>query len=236
MLLEGSGAALPPVEADRTVCVDQRRARARPRRSVVPRAATGCCARSSWSCSARPTLAPAEREALVERAGGVGASASRSRCCARARARGASCPPGARVACFTTAPPEREPRQREALAAPGRRAARWSRRTSPAARELERDLEQALREGCDVFLTELKAAAIEIVAERARCRRGREVVFLRNRPVSLRGRARPRRRAARLRARASDRTVRGGDDAPAPPRRPVVVVCAATTGCPTRRG
>jgi len=43
-----------------------------------------------------------------------------------------------------------------------------------------------VRERCDLFLTELKAAAIDTVAERAE-REGAAVVFLRNRPVSQDG-------------------------------------------------
>jgi predicted GTPase len=52
--------------------------------------------------------------------------------------------------------------------------------------ELERDLERAAREGCDVYLTELKAAAIDTVARRAR-ERGARVVLVRNRPVGIDG-------------------------------------------------
>ena len=49
---------------------------------------------------------------------------------------------------------------------------------------LAEDLDRAAREGCDIYLTELKAAAIDTVAERAR-RDGARVIFLRNRPVGL---------------------------------------------------
>jgi cyclic 2,3-diphosphoglycerate synthetase len=48
------------------------------------------------------------------------------------------------------------------------------------------DLDRAAAEGCDVYLTELKAAAIDMVAERAE-REGARVVFIRNRPVGLDG-------------------------------------------------
>ena len=51
---------------------------------------------------------------------------------------------------------------------------------------LAEDLDRAVAEGCDVYLTELKAAAIDTVADRAR-REGARVVFLRNRPVGLDG-------------------------------------------------
>ena len=53
-------------------------------------------------------------------------------------------------------------------------------------RELEHDLEQAAQMGCDLFLTELKAAAVDTVAEHA-VRDGVPVVWLRNRAVSLAG-------------------------------------------------
>jgi cyclic 2,3-diphosphoglycerate synthetase len=49
---------------------------------------------------------------------------------------------------------------------------------------LGEDLERARAERCDVYLTELKAAAIDTVAAHAR-REGARVVFVRNRPVGL---------------------------------------------------
>ena len=49
---------------------------------------------------------------------------------------------------------------------------------------LAADLERAAAEDCDVYLTELKAAAIDTVAERAAAE-GARVVFVRNRPVGL---------------------------------------------------
>jgi hypothetical protein len=52
--------------------------------------------------------------------------------------------------------------------------------------ELEHDLERAAAERCDVYLTELKAAAIDTVALRAE-QEGARVIFLRNRPVALDG-------------------------------------------------
>jgi len=50
--------------------------------------------------------------------------------------------------------------------------------------ELESDLARAAAERCDVYLVELKAAAIDTVAVRAE-QAGARVVFLRNRPVAL---------------------------------------------------
>jgi cyclic 2,3-diphosphoglycerate synthetase len=84
-------------------------------------------------------------------------------------------PSDARVALFSTSdivPEGVEPVV--ASAALARRAA------------LATDLDRAAAEGCDVYLTELKAAAIDTVAERAAAG-GARVVFLRNRPVGLDG-------------------------------------------------
>jgi cyclic 2,3-diphosphoglycerate synthetase len=84
-------------------------------------------------------------------------------------------PAGARVALFSTSgaiPAGIEPVV--ASAALARRS------------ELAADLDRAAAEGCDVYLTELKAAAIDTVAERAAAE-GARVVFVRNRPVGVDG-------------------------------------------------
>jgi hypothetical protein len=49
---------------------------------------------------------------------------------------------------------------------------------------LAADLDRAASEGCDVYLTELKAAAIDTVAIRARAE-GARLVFIRNRPLGI---------------------------------------------------
>jgi predicted GTPase len=49
---------------------------------------------------------------------------------------------------------------------------------------LAEDLERAVAAGCDLYLTELKAAAIDTVALHA-AERGARVVFVRNRPVGV---------------------------------------------------
>jgi cyclic 2,3-diphosphoglycerate synthase len=82
-------------------------------------------------------------------------------------------PEGARVALFSTG--SGRPDGLEPVVA----SANLSRRGALAA-----DLDRAAVEGCDIYLTELKAAAIDTVAEQARREHAR-VVFLRNRPVGV---------------------------------------------------
>ena len=148
-------------------------------------------------------------------------------------------PPRARVACFMTAQPGAEAALREGSRSTWRGAAGASRPTWRGAADLASDVEAAARERCDVFLTELKAAAIDVVAEAA-ARAGAQVVFLRNRAGRAGGGAQPRRAAARARG-CSTRTLRrpggGGTAVSAGPgprggRRPPWL-CAATTGCRT---
>lgn len=82
-------------------------------------------------------------------------------------------PEGARVALFTTGAPTVAGVEPVLVSANlGRRAA------------LAEDLERADAERCDLYLTELKAAAIDTVARHA-VERGVRVVFVRNRPVGV---------------------------------------------------
>ncbi|HEY1595091.1 MAG TPA: hypothetical protein VGF74_06835, partial [Thermoleophilaceae bacterium] len=84
-------------------------------------------------------------------------------------------PQSARIAFFTTGAPSVDSLD------PVVASTALARRT-----ELEHDLDRAAEERCDVYLTELKAAAIDTVAERAE-REGARVIFLRNRPVAVEG-------------------------------------------------
>jgi cyclic 2,3-diphosphoglycerate synthase len=182
LVLEGSGAALPPVAADRTVCA-----------TSAARAGTGALShlgpvrllRSEllvvFGASA---LAPADCDGLVDRLAEWIPRDSIALCELEPEP-AEEVPEGARVACFTTAGGGAEMRQREALARRGVEPRRWSGNLARR-RDLEHDVEQALSDGCDVFLTELKAAAVEIVATRA-VQAGVRVVFLRNRPVAVAG-------------------------------------------------
>ena len=152
VIFEGSGAAIPPVEVDRTVCIAgpgaldalglYRLLRAdlvlagEPLDAVVPGRVL------------RFTLRPEPASEL---------------------------PDGARVALFSTADALPEGLEPVVVSANlGRRAA------------LAADLDRAAAERCDLYLTELKAAAIDTVAPRA-LREGAPIAFLRNRPVGIDG-------------------------------------------------
>jgi len=84
-------------------------------------------------------------------------------------------PRDARVALFTTGPAH--PEGVEPVVSSQNLARRGA---------LAEDLDRAAAERCDVYLTELKAAAVDTVAMRARDE-GARVVFARNRPVGLDG-------------------------------------------------
>ncbi len=84
----------------------------------------------------------------------------------------------------TTAPPEVAARQVASIeAGSGCRVVGWSARLADRA-GLGRDMDEA--EGFDVLLTELKAAAIDVAARRAETL-GAQVVFVDNRPITVEG-------------------------------------------------
>ena len=182
VLLEGSGAALPPVAADRTVCATS----------------AGRVAADALSYLGPLRLLRAQL-LVVFGAGGLSAAERDGLTgdlerwmprdaivlCELEPEPAEELPPGAAVACFTTAGPGAEPRQRATLARRGVEPVTWSHNLARR-RELERDVDAALDAGCEVFLTELKAAAVEVVAARAHAA-GARVVFLRNRPVAVAG-------------------------------------------------
>ena len=165
VVLEGSGSSIPPVAADRTVCVtrgdhdlDRFGALRLNRSQLVIALGDGGAIEVPHPNVIRCQL---ESEPAVPLA------------------------PGTRVAAFTTATPAGAERIWTALEHGGLEVALVS--TALARRaELERDLVQAVAERCEVFLTEIKAAAIELVAERAE-REGVELGFLRNRLTALPG-------------------------------------------------
>lgn len=161
LILEGSGACIPPVVADRTVCIVGDRPGALgelgPLRLLRADLAL-VMGEDDALAAAVAEIAPGEVVPFTlrpEPAEPVLADA--------------------RVALFSTGPERVE--DTEAVVASSNLARRSA---------LESDLDRAAAEGCDVYLTELKAAAIDTVARRAG-EAGARVVFLRNRPVALDG-------------------------------------------------
>jgi cyclic 2,3-diphosphoglycerate synthase len=155
LILEGSGACVPPVEADATVCIVADPADAlealgpyRLLRSDLVLAMRDVPAELQELCPGRVVrtwLAPEPAEEL---------------------------PDDARVAFFSTSEGQ------IASVRPVVASANLARRGA-----LAEDLARAEGERCDVYLTELKAAAIDTVAVHAR-RVGARVVFVRNRLLS----------------------------------------------------
>jgi len=148
LIFEGSGSCIPPVEADRTVCVIGPGPAEPLRRYAL--------LRSQLLLAHRDADAPGDALRFELRPEPVD-----------------PVPDGARVALFTTGAP----------AVDGVDAVLSS--TNLARRgALGDDLERAAAAGCDVYLTELKAAAIDTVARHA-AGRGARTIFLRNRPVGV---------------------------------------------------
>ncbi len=161
ILYEGSGAALPPVSVDRTVCVIGSREGAlsylgpyRLLRSdlAVVTAADPALARDARRWCPGPVIPVALEPEPAEPVPGAG-----------------------RVAFFSTG----------AGAPVGVEPTVISRNLASRPR-LQEDLARARSERCDVYLTELKAAAIDTVAEAA-ASAGARLVFVRNRPRELPG-------------------------------------------------
>jgi cyclic 2,3-diphosphoglycerate synthetase len=148
LIFEGSGACIPPVEVDRTVCVvgaglAEPFAEYRLERADLVLAPEGARA----PAGAVPfRLEPEPLDPLPE---------------------------GARIAVFTTGGPA--PPAIDAVVASMNLARRGA---------LAGDLERARAERCDLYLVELKAAAIDTVA-RSALAEGAQIVFLRNRPLGI---------------------------------------------------
>ncbi len=161
LLFEGSGAALPPVQVDATVCVVGSRegalehlgpyrllrsalALVTPEDPDLPRDVARWCP----GRVIRIGLAPEAVEPV---------------------------PADARVAFFSTGPGELSGLEPVVVS---RNLARRG--------DLQKDLQRAVAEGCDVYVTELKAAAVDTVAEAAE-RAGARLVWARNRPFARDG-------------------------------------------------
>jgi len=147
IVFEGSGACIPPVEVDRTVCVlgagpPEPFAEYRLARAQLVLAAEGAPEPPAGALLFWMRPEPLE-----------------------------PVPEDARVAVFTAGAPAVE--GVDAVVS----SANLARRQALAA-----DLERAAAERCDTYLIELKAAAIDTVAARARAQ-GARIVFIRNRPL-----------------------------------------------------
>ena len=181
VVVEGSGAAFPPVVTGRTICV-----------TSAPLAREQALAFLGPYRLMRADLVvmlgadlvePAELESLrSELEPWCGDSLI---CCRLEAELDSAVEPGARIALFTTAGEAVEPAILASLARQGVEPVLASRNLARR-EQLEHDLDRASAEGCAVFATELKAAAIDRVAERAQGQ-GAEVVFIRNRPLALDG-------------------------------------------------
>ncbi len=158
ILFEGSGACIPPVEVDRTLC-------------VVGRGADVLQGLGSYHLRrADLALVMGGDRAL---AGAIEQRFSRVLACELVPEPVERPPADARVALFSTSAVRCD--GVEPVVASSALARRG---------ELDSDLARAAAERCDLYLVELKAAAIDTVAERAE-REGARVVFLRNRPIAL---------------------------------------------------
>ena len=151
LILEGSGGCVPPVVADATVC-------------VVGEPADALAALGPYRLL-RSDFVLAMREVPDELAELCGDRLVRGRLVPEPVE---ELPAGARVAFFSTGAGEL--RGVEPVVSSRNLARRG---------KLDYDLAEAAEERCDVYLTELKAAAIDTVAKHAR-RHGARVVFVRN--------------------------------------------------------
>ncbi len=149
IVFEGSGACIPPVEVDRTVCI---LGAGKPEPFAEYRLARGDLVLAAYGAEAPPGAVPFElRPEPVE-----------------------PIPGDARVAVFTTGA-----RVVHDIPDPVILSTNLARRSL-----LSIDIDRAAGEKADVYLTELKAAAIDTVALHAR-EQGARVVFIRNRPLGL---------------------------------------------------
>lgn len=161
LVFEGSGSCIPPVVVDRTVCIvgdaDAALRDLGPYRLMRADLALLMPGADSPSVAANvAAIAPARL----------------GRCELRPEP-AEPLPDGARAALFTTGAEECEGVDPVVVS------------TNLARRSLlDADLARAREEGCDLYLTELKAAAIDTVAVHAG-QAGAQVAFVRNRPVGL---------------------------------------------------
>lgn len=163
VLFEGSGATIPAVEVDRTVCVTGDREQALTHMGPLRLMRADLVVQFDGDDAFRDELAAVAGAPVIR--------------CRLQPVAVEPLPADARVAFFSTSKATGiEPEPVVHSANLGRRAA------------LQGDLERAAAEGCDTYVTEVKAAAIEVVAAEAG-RRDARVVFCTNMPLPLDGEA-----------------------------------------------
>jgi cyclic 2,3-diphosphoglycerate synthase len=155
IVFEGSGACIPPVEVDRTLCVV----------GAAPQGLGTYHLRRSQLA----LVMGGDRELAAE----IERRFCRALACELVAEPVEAPPADARVAVFSTSDAACDGVE------PVLSSSALARRG-----ELEADLDRAAAERCDVYLVEIKAAAIDTVAARAE-QDGASVLFLRNRPVAL---------------------------------------------------
>jgi cyclic 2,3-diphosphoglycerate synthase len=182
LLLEGSGAALPGVEAHRTICVTNA---LRARREALAHLGPYRLLLSDLVAIVGADQLPATELDELKRSLEAWCDHDALVGCRLEPEPADAIPHGARAALFVTAPPEHEAELTQQMTRHGADVRVFSANLAKRA-GLQRDLMRADSEGCDLYLTELKAAAIEVVAAEAE-RRGAALTFIRNRPVALAG-------------------------------------------------
>jgi cyclic 2,3-diphosphoglycerate synthetase len=159
LLFEGSGSTVPPVRSDRTICI------------VGNAAQADQLAGPLRLVQSQLTLVPAGDAEALEAANrwssGIVAEFTLIPTLVK------EVPDTARLAFFSTGDHPLDGHE------PVVRSANLARRDA-----LEQDLAEAKREGCTHYATELKAAAIDVVAMAAK-REGVELIFVRNRPSGV---------------------------------------------------
>ncbi|HEX5641643.1 MAG TPA: 2,3-diphosphoglycerate synthetase [Thermoleophilia bacterium] len=182
-VIEGSGAVVPPVAADATLCVA---GASQPADYVAGYLGTYRLLLSDalvlTQCET-PFASPGEVAAMAAAAGAVRPGLEVVRTVFRPRP--AQSVRGRRVAFFTTAPEAAAPRLAASLAEEHGAEVVLVSCDLADRRRLREAVARAAAEA-DVFLTEIKAAAVDVVAEGAAAA-GRELVFCDNEPVALEG-------------------------------------------------
>ena len=181
-VIEGSGAVVPPVLADAAICVS---GAGQPPEYVTGYLGTYRLLMSDalvlTQCEP-PFATSGEVEALI--AGALAVAPELEVVATVFRPRPARPIRGRRVAFFTTAPAAALPRLEEALATDHGAEVVFTSCDLADRSRLAAAVARAA--AADVFLTEIKAAAVDVVAEAAAAA-GKELVFCDNEPVAVRG-------------------------------------------------